>query len=120
MNIGLFYNLDMIIIIMIIIIIIIIITTRTIIIITIVIIIIIIIIIIITTIITISNKFYFVKNGFKYFIGYKDDKKFKPLCTMLPKMFPEGFDEFKYMSLLINHLGCDAIAILKRLLGSFI
>ena len=119
MNIGLFYNLDMIIIIMIIIIIIIIITTRTIIIITIVIIIIII-IIIITTIITISNKFYFVKNGFKYFIGYKDDKKFKPLCTMLPKMLPDGFDEFKYMSLLINHLGCDAIAILKRLFGSFI
>ena len=118
MNIGLFYNLDMIIIIMIIIIIIIIITTRTIIIITIVIIIII--IIIITTIITISNKFYFVKNGFKYFIGYKDDKKFKPLCTMLPKMLPDGFDEFKYMSLLINHLGCDAIAILKRLFGSFI
>ena len=118
MNIGLFYNLDMIIIIMIIIIIIII-TTRTIIIITIVIIIIII-IIIITTIITISNKFYFVKNGFKYFIGYKDDKKFKPLCTMLPKMLPDGFDEFKYMSLLINHLGCDAIAILKRLFGSFI
>ena len=117
MNIGLFYNLDMIIIIMIIIIIIIIIiTTRTIIIITIVIII----IIIITTIITISNKFYFVKNGFKYFIGYKDDKKFKPLCTMLPKMLPDGFDEFKYMSLLINHLGCDAIAILKRLFGSFI
>ena len=115
MNIGLFYNLDMIIIIMIIIIIIII-TTRTIIIITIVIII----IIIITTIITISNKFYFVKNGFKYFIGYKDDKKFKPLCTMLPKMLPDGFDEFKYMSLLINHLGCDAIAILKRLFGSFI
>ena len=116
MNIGLFYNLDMIIIIMIIIIIIII-TTRTTIIITIVIIII---IIIITTIITISNKFYFVKNGFKYFIGYKDDKKFKPLCTMLPKMLPDGFDEFKYMSLLINHLGCDAIAILKRLFGSFI
>ena len=119
MNIGLFYNLDMIIIIIIIIIMIIIIitTTTTTIIITIVIIII---TIITTTIITISNKFYFVKNGFKYFIGYKDDKKFKPLCTMLPKMFPEGFDEFKYMSLLINHLGCDAIAILKRLLGSFI
>ena len=97
MNIGLFNNLDMIIII-------------------------IIIITIIIIIITISNKFYFVKNGFKYFIGYKDDKKFKPLCTMLPKMFKyaEGFDEIKYMFLLINHLGCDVIAILKRLFGSFI
>lgn len=30
----------------------------------------------------------------KYFIGYKDDRKIKPLCTMPPKMsaYVEGFD----------------------------
>ena len=35
--------------------------------------------------ILVSNKVSFVKNGFKYFIGYKDGKKVRPLCVMLPK-----------------------------------
>ena len=25
------------------------------------------------------------KNGFKYFIGYKDGKNIRPLCILLPK-----------------------------------
>ena len=32
------------------------------------------------------TRFLSVKNGFKYFIGYKDDKKVKSLGVMLPKM----------------------------------
>ena len=30
--------------------------------------------------IIVSNKGPFCKNGFKYFIDYKDDRKVKPLC----------------------------------------
>ena len=54
--------------------------------------------------IMLSNKFSFVKNDFKYFIGYKDDKKVKPLCIMFPKIsgYAEGSDETKYMSFLIK------------------
>ena len=33
-----------------------------------------------------SNKVSFSKKGFKYFIGYKDAKKIRPLCKYLPKM----------------------------------
>ena len=36
--------------------------------------------------IVVSNKVCFGKNGFKYFIGYKYDKKIIPLCIFLPKM----------------------------------
>ena len=32
------------------------------------------------------KKIYFGKKSFKYFIGYKDNEKFKSLCIMLPKM----------------------------------
>ena len=44
------------------------------------------------------------KKGFKYFIGYKDAKKIKPLCISLPKMsaYRKDFDETKYISFLIK------------------
>ena len=35
--------------------------------------------------IVVSNKICFSKNSFKYFIGYKDTKKIRPLCIFLPK-----------------------------------
>ena len=51
----------------------------------------------------ISKRVSFCKKGFKYFIGckdfigYKDDKKVKPLCIMFPKMsgYVKRFDETK-------------------------
>ena len=51
-----------------------------------------------------SNKVPFGKEGFKYFIGYKDAKKIKTLCIFLPKMiaYRENFDETKYTSFLIE------------------
>ena len=36
--------------------------------------------------ILISNKFKHSKTGFKYFIGYKNDNIFRPLCIILPQM----------------------------------
>ena len=33
----------------------------------------------------VSNKFSFSKEDFKYFIGHKNGKKFRPLCMLLPK-----------------------------------
>ena len=44
----------------------------------------------------------FGKNGFEYFIGYKDAKKIRPLCIFLPKMSAYGrdFDKTKCMSFL--------------------
>ena len=49
--------------------------------------------------IIVSNKFSFVKNGFKYFISYHDNEKFKPLCIMFPKMngYAKSFDETKFV-----------------------
>ena len=43
----------------------------------------------------VSNKIPFYKKGFKYFVGYKDDRKVKSLCVMLPKMsaYQGDFDE---------------------------
>ena len=43
-----------------------------------------------------------VKMGFTYFIGYKDGKKVRPLCILLPKMgaYRRDFDKTKYMSFL--------------------
>ena len=35
--------------------------------------------------IVVSNRFSFGKKGFEYFIKYKDGKKVRPLCIMLPK-----------------------------------
>ena len=52
-----------------------------------------------------SNKVSFGKNGFKYFIGYKDGKKITPLCIILPKIssYRKDFDEIKYVSFLIKN-----------------
>ena len=47
--------------------------------------------------IIVSNKVSFGERGFKYFIGYKDNKKVRLLCIMLPKMtaYKINFDETK-------------------------
>ena len=52
----------------------------------------------------VSNKIPFGKKGFKYFIGYKDAKKVRPLCIFLPKrsVYRGEFDETKYMYFLIK------------------
>ena len=54
--------------------------------------------------IAVSNKISFIKNGFKYFIGYKDAKKNRPLCILLPKLsaYRRDFDKTKCMSFLIK------------------
>ena len=54
--------------------------------------------------IVVSTKVSFGKKGFKYFIGYKNAKKIKPLCIFLPKMtaYRKDFDETKYISSLIK------------------
>ena len=36
--------------------------------------------------IVISDKFKRTDDGFKYFIGYREDEIVKPLCIVLPKM----------------------------------
>ena len=43
----------------------------------------------------VSNKVSFGEKGFKYFIGYKDAKKMRPLCKFLLKMIAywTDFDE---------------------------
>ena len=33
----------------------------------------------------VSNRVFFGKKGFKYFMDYKDDKKIKPLCIFFSK-----------------------------------
>ena len=45
-----------------------------------------------------------VKKGFKFFIGYKDAKKIRPLCILIPKMsaYRKEFDETKSMSFSIK------------------
>ena len=52
----------------------------------------------------ISNKVLLVKKGFKYRIGYKDDKEVNPLCILLLNMsgYVKSFDKSKYMSFLIK------------------
>ena len=56
--------------------------------------------------IVVSNKASFGKKGFKYFIGYKDAKKIRPLCVFLPKVsaYRRDIDEPKYMSFLIKKM----------------
>ena len=56
--------------------------------------------------IVVSNKASFGKKGFKYFIGYKDAKKIRPLCVFLPKVsaYRRDIDESKYMSFLIKKM----------------
>ena len=55
--------------------------------------------------IIVSNKISFGKEGFKYFIGYNDSKKVRPLCTILRKLsaYRRNFDETKYMSFMIEN-----------------
>ena len=57
--------------------------------------------------IVVSNKVPFNKD-FKYFIGYKDAKKIRPLCIFLPKMsaYRRDFDKTKCMSFLIKMNNC--------------
>ena len=40
----------------------------------------------------------------RYFVGYKDSKKIRPLCMFLPKMtaYRQDFDQAKFMSFLIK------------------
>ena len=47
--------------------------------------------------IVVSNKGFLGKRGFKYFIGYRDTKKIRPLCIFLPKIstFRRDFDKTK-------------------------
>ena len=44
------------------------------------------------------------KKRFKYFIGYKDAKKIRPLCIFHPNIsaYRKDFDETKYISFLIK------------------
>ena len=51
-----------------------------------------------------DKKVPFGKKGFRYFIGYKDNEKGKPLSTKLPKMrgYTKIFNETKYISFLIK------------------
>ena len=51
----------------------------------------------------VPNKIPF-RKGFKYFIGYKDDKNVRLLCIIFPKMsaYRQDFDETEYMSFLIK------------------
>ena len=57
--------------------------------------------------IVVSNKVPFNK-GFKYFIGYKDAKKIRPLCIFLPKMsaYRRDFNKTKCMPFLIKMNSC--------------
>ena len=56
-------------------------------------------------IIVVSSMFPSSKKGFKYFIGYKDIKKVRSLCIMLPNIreYIRDFDETKYMSFTIKN-----------------
>ena len=49
-------------------------------------------------------KVSFGKKGFKFLVGHKDSKKFKPLCISLPKLsaYRKDFDRTKYVSFLIK------------------
>ena len=55
-------------------------------------------------ILAVSNEVFFGKKGFKFFIGFKNAKKIRLLCILLPKMsaYRKGFDETKYMPFLIK------------------
>ena len=51
------------------------------------------------------NNVTFGKKGLKYFIEYKEGKKLRPLCVMLPKKstYKRNFHETKYTSFLIKN-----------------
>ena len=50
--------------------------------------------------IVVSNKISLGKDDLKYFIGYKDARKIRPLCIFLPKMsaYRRNFDKTKCIS----------------------
>ena len=54
--------------------------------------------------ILVSNEVSFGKKDFKYFIGYKDAKKIRPVCIFLIKVsaYRRYFDETKYVSFFIK------------------
>ena len=54
--------------------------------------------------IVVYNKASFGRKCFKYFIGYKDAEKVKPLYIFLPKTiaYRKDFDQTKYVSFLIK------------------
>ena len=54
--------------------------------------------------IVVSNKISYGKNDFKYFIGYKDAKRIRPSCILLPKIsaYRRNFDTTKCVSFLIK------------------
>ena len=54
--------------------------------------------------IVVSNKVPIGKKGFKYFLGYEDANKIRPLCVFLPEMsaYRKDFDEIKYIPFLIK------------------
>ena len=49
----------------------------------------------------VSNKFPICKQDFKYFVGYKDSKKVRPLCIFRPQMiiYKRNFDENRHICL---------------------
>ena len=51
------------------------------------------------------NKLPFGKQDFRYFTGYRDAEKIRPLCTFRPKMsiYKIFFDKTKRMYFLIKH-----------------
>ena len=58
--------------------------------------------------ILLSKKVSFGKKRFKYFIGYNDGKKVRPLCVIFPKIsaYKRDFDATKYKSFLIKLKNC--------------
>ena len=52
----------------------------------------------------VSDKVSFGKKGFKYFIGYKDSKKIRPLCIFVLKIsaYRKDFDDTRYISFLVK------------------
>ena len=54
--------------------------------------------------IAVSNKLPFGKQNFKYFIGYKDSEKVRPLCIFRPQIiiYKREFDENRHIYFLIK------------------
>ena len=52
--------------------------------------------------IVVSNKVFFGKKGFKYFIGYKDTKKTSCIFPQKMSAYRKDFYETKYISFLIK------------------
>ena len=61
--------------------------------------------------IVVSDKLKHSDDGFKYFLGYKDGKIFKPLCIILPQMI------LSYLILLMHYtcIACITIDYVMRM-----